>query len=307
MRVCASACLCFKCRFRICEGLEVRNPVVESSGPTTVGGWGVSGDKVPQKLVILCKLYYSYVLWKKAKQYSVNLALYSAILCCNGRHKQDSTKCSKLQGSATVLVTSSIACSTKRRHLSYSGEFWGFSPHKGNMLHRWRWNLALHAKFHTSQCNNKGIGPQILKMLLKFYQILEYKRPTVAYPSHNFHEICRVCTLFQDVLAVFAQWLRSYGGFKLRGWVRMKFQCPLVVKLCILELQECGRRPLSPCKVWLGSDLTRCQDSKKVEFFLSVCLLVRHSFEHQTLCARFCHEGVGVQKWFWYHWIGEAL
>jgi len=34
--------------------------------------------------------------------------------------------------------------------------------------------------------------------------------------------------------------------------------------------------------------------AKNVEFF--VCLFVRHAFERQRLCARFRHEGVGVQK-----------
>ena len=36
--------------------------------------------------------------------------------------------------------------------------------------------------------------------------------------------------------------------------------------------------------------------AKNVEFF---CLsIVRHAFERQSLCARFRHEGVGVQKRF---------
>jgi len=40
--------------------------------------------------------------------------------------------------------------------------------------------------------------------------------------------------------------------------------------------------------------------AKNVEFFvcLSVCLSARHAFERQTFCARFRHEGVGVQKRF---------
>jgi len=43
--------------------------------------------------------------------------------------------------------------------------------------------------------------------------------------------------------------------------------------------------------------------AKNVEFLflsvcLSVCLFVRHAFERQSLCARFRHEGVGVQKRF---------
>ena len=59
-----------------------------------------------------------------------------------------------------------------------------------------------------------------LKFLLRFDQNVEYKRPTGAYPLHDFHKICRVCTPFQDVLAVkisldLLKGLRSYGGFKL--------------------------------------------------------------------------------------------
>ena len=34
--------------------------------------------------------------------------------------------------------------------------------------------------------------------------------------------------------------------------------------------------------------------AKNVEFF--VCLSVRHTFERRSSCARFRHEGVGVQK-----------
>ena len=45
--------------------------------------------------------------------------------------------------------------------------------------------------------------------------------------------------------------------------------------------------------------------AKNIEFF--VCLSVRHAFERQTLCTWFRHEGVGLQKQFWYRWIGEDL
>jgi len=51
-------------------------------------------------------------------------------------------------------------------------------------------------------CNDKGTVPQKLKILLKFYQILDYKQPAGVFPLSNFHEICRVCTLFEDALAV---------------------------------------------------------------------------------------------------------
>jgi len=43
--------------------------------------------------------------------------------------------------------------------------------------------------------------------------------------------------------------------------------------------------------------------AKNVEFLfvcLFVCLSVRQAFECQSLCARFRHEGVGVQKRFRY-------
>jgi len=36
-----------------------------------------------------------------------------------------------------------------------------------------------------------------LKIILKFYQISEYKCFTGAYPLHNFYEICIVCRIFQ--------------------------------------------------------------------------------------------------------------
>ena len=79
-----------------------------------------------------------------------------------------------------------------------------------------------HAKFHPHRCNDKGVGPPKLKFLLRFYQNVEYKRPAGAYPLHDFHKICRVCTSFQDALGVkiwldLLKGLWSYGGFKLRG------------------------------------------------------------------------------------------
>ena len=37
--------------------------------------------------------------------------------------------------------------------------------------------------------------------------------------------------------------------------------------------------------------------AKNVEFFL-VCLSVHHTFEHQRLCTRVRHEGIGVQNNF---------
>jgi len=50
---------------------------------------------------------------------------------------------------------------------------------------------------------------------------VEYKRPAGAYPLLDFHNICSVCTSFQDALGVkilldVLEGLWSYGGFKLR-------------------------------------------------------------------------------------------
>ena len=39
-------------------------------------------------------------------------------------------------------------------------------------------------------------------MEVRFDQNVEYKRPAGAYILRDFHKICRVCTPFQDALAV---------------------------------------------------------------------------------------------------------
>ena len=78
--------------------------------------------------------------------------------------------------------------------------------------------FGIRAKFHPHRCNDKGIGPLKLKFLLIFGQNVEYKRPAGAYPLCDFHKICRICTSFQDALAVkvslnFLKGLWSYGRF----------------------------------------------------------------------------------------------
>jgi len=60
---------------------------------------------------------------------------------------------------------------------------------------------------------------------------MKYKCPAAAYPLRNFHKISRVCTPFQDALAVttsldLLKELRSYGGFKLTGLVIPKYSAP---------------------------------------------------------------------------------
>jgi len=139
------------------------------------------------------------------------------------------------------------------------------------MLHRK--GPLLRAKFHPHRCNDKGVGPPKLTFLLRFYRNVEYKRPAGAYPLHDFHKICRVCTSFQDALDVkilldLLKALWSYGGFKLRvSGCPQILSAPSGETICqtpnVLEVQERARGPLSPCQVWWGSDFTRRQGGQK--------------------------------------------
>jgi len=111
---------------------------------------------------------------------------------------------------------------------------------------------------------------------------VEYKRPSGAYSLRDFHKTCRICTSFQDTLAVkvsldLLKGIWSYGGFNfnLMGSGYPKFSGPLVAKLCVrpvnvLEVQECARDPLSPYQVWCGSDFTRPGGEKRC-FFSCFC------------------------------------
>jgi len=115
----------------------------------------------------------------------------------------------------------------------------------------------LRAKFHPHRCNDKGAGPQKLKILLRFDQNVEYKHSTGAYPLHDFHKISRVCTAFQVALAVkklvrFARGVIKLWGFKSRGMVSPKFSVTPSGETMretpkVLEVQERARSPLSPC------------------------------------------------------------
>ena len=95
-------------------------------------------------------------------------------------------------------------------------------------------------------------------------------------------------------------------GFSVEG-VRLppNFQCPLAAKLCV-RLPKVFWRCKNVLEVLYhhakfgGARISLAAGMAKNLEFLSVCLFVclsvRHAFERQSLCARFRHEGVGVQK-----------
>jgi len=128
------------------------------------------------------------------------------------------------------LITGSIARSASRRYLIYSEtDFEVFLPagatrctDGGEIWHRGGdREPLLHAKFHPIGATTRGQDPPKLKILLRFDQKVEYKRPAGAYPLRDFHKVCRVCTSFQDALGfkIALDWLKglwSYVGLKLR-------------------------------------------------------------------------------------------
>ena len=62
-----------------------------------------------------------------------------------------------------------------------------------------------------------------MKILLKFDQTSEYKRPAAAYPLHDFHAFCRICTSFQvsQLLKMdgFAKGVMALYGLQVEGVV----------------------------------------------------------------------------------------
>jgi len=121
-------------------------------------------------------------------------------------------------GQTFPISTGSIARSASRRYLVYSeADFEVFRPSGATRCtdggEIWHERSPLpHAKFHPHRCNDKGVGPQKPKFLLRFDQNVEYKRPAGAYPVRDFHKICRVCsTSCQDALAVKICWICSRG------------------------------------------------------------------------------------------------
>jgi len=160
-----------------------------------------------------------------------------------------------------LIFTVSIARSATRRYLSYSEadfEFF-FAPQRrhvrctdgGEIWH----GGGERAKFHPHRCNDRGIGPPKLKFLLRFDRNVEYKCPAGAYPLRDFHQICRICTPFQDALAVkiLLDLLKGYGVMGVLSWrglVIPKFSAPLsgeTMRQTPKGLR--ARGPLSQCQV----------------------------------------------------------
>jgi len=94
-------------------------------------------------------------------------------------------------------------------------------------------------------------------------------------------------------------------GLKLTGsGYPQIFSVPIAVKLCVRPqtFYRC-KNVLDVLYHYAKLGKTRISlaagAAKNVEFFcLSVRLFVRHAFERQRVCARFRHEGFGLQKRF---------
>ena len=74
----------------------------------------------------------------------------------------------------------------------------------------------LHAKFHPHLCNGKGVGPQKLKILLRFDRNLA---PQGRIPCVIFTKFAEFVPHFRMRWVLKFGWIcsRGYGGFKLRG------------------------------------------------------------------------------------------
>ena len=95
-----------------------------------------------------------------------------------------------------------------------------------------------------------------------------------AHPLCDFHKICRVCTPFQDTLAVkisldLLNGLWSYWGFKVRGsgyGVTPKFSAPpsgeTMRQTPKVGARTCLRSSVT-VQVWRVSDFTRCRGGHK--------------------------------------------
>ena len=124
-----------------------------------------------------------------------------------------------------------------------------------------------------------------LKILLRFDQNVEHKRPALAYPLR---EKCRLCTTFQNALDVkiSLDLLKGYSGFKLSGSNYNQIFSGETVRQTSKSFRgarKCSWSSITMASlVGLGFHPPPGWPKSRV-FCLSVCLSVRHAFERQSL------------------------
>jgi len=178
----------------------------------------------------------------------------------------------------------------------------------------------LHAKFHPHRCNDKGVGPQNWNFYSDLTEMWNINAPQRRIPCAIFTKFAEFEPHFRVRWVLKFCWIcpRGYGVMGVLSWggrVSSKFSAPPSGETMRQTTKRFpGERTCSRSSITVPSLVGLWfhpppRWPKTLSFFvcLSVCLFLRHAFERQTLCARFRHEGVGLQKRFWCRWIGEGL
>jgi len=220
------------------------------------------------------------------------------------------------------FVTGSIAQSAKFRYLSYSEEDYEVFRPAGDTLHRWWWNVAWRSGLEewtfnplrdscmpnfTHRCNDKGKGPKNWKFYWNFTEFRSINAPQGCIPCAIFTKFAEFVRSFstRDLLKFRWIWSRSFGvtGFKLGAGFPSSETMRGTPKI-FRSSRMCSRCSITmPSFVGLGSHPPLGRP--KTLSFLFVCLSI--TLLIVRVCARLRHEGVGLQKRFWYRWIGEGL
>ena len=176
--------------------------------------------------------------------------------------------------------------------------------------------FGMEEEFHPHQCNDKRVGPQNWNFYCNLNKMWNINAPQGRIPWAIFTKFAQFVPHFRMRKLLKFGWicLRGCGVIGVLSWegqVTPIFSAPpsgesmRQTPKSIGDARTCSRSSITmPSLVGLGfhAPLGR---PKTLSFF--VCLSVRHAFEHQSLWAWFRHEGVGVQKRFWYRWIGKGL
>ena len=134
---------------------------------------------------------------------------------------------------------------------------------------------------------------------------------------------CAIFTKFADFVPLFRmRWVLKFGWICSRGYGVigvLSWRGLFILKFSVLPSGEtmCQTpKSFRGARSFLRSSITMPSlvglgfhpppGQPRTLSFLFVCLFVRHAFERQRLCTRFRHEGVGVQKRFWYRWIAVS-